>query len=145
MRPLLHTIWFGSFIIWPIIAAFVALKVAERRSVRGGRLVGAARTRLAGAAGIGGPRHGAWSSFKAGSSGNTAFDEWRAAELSRLEGERGQLETKYRDFAEYVDNLRRAKDRETFERFMNAFTAVRHPASGSSPPRAEEDERPTST
>ena len=51
--------------------------------------------------------------------GNTIFDEWRAAELARLEEERRKLEAAERDFADYIANLRRARDREEFERFMN--------------------------
>ena len=51
-------------------------------------------------------------------SGNVAFDEWRAAELVRLDEERRKLDEAQREFAEYVDAIRRAKDREEFERFM---------------------------
>ena len=57
--------------------------------------------------------------FRAGGTGNSAFDNWRAAELARLEGERRKLEDAHREFAEFVENVRRAKDREEFERFMN--------------------------
>ena len=52
--------------------------------------------------------------------GNTAFDDWRAGELSRLEEERRKLEDAEREFAEHIDQLRRARDREEFDRFMNA-------------------------
>ena len=52
------------------------------------------------------------------STGNMAFDEWRAAELARLDEERRKLDDAQREFSEYVDELRRAKDREEFERFM---------------------------
>jgi hypothetical protein len=51
-------------------------------------------------------------------SGNVAFDEWRTAELARLDEERRKLDEAQREFAEYVDAIRRAKDREEFERFM---------------------------
>lgn len=54
------------------------------------------------------------------SSGNVAFDEWRQTELARLEEERQKLLAAEREFGEYMDNLRRAKDREEFDRFMNA-------------------------
>jgi Protein of unknown function (DUF2852) len=57
------------------------------------------------------------SSFYA-ASGNAAFDEWRKAELSRLDEERRKLDEAQREFAEYVDAIRRAKDREEFDRFM---------------------------
>jgi len=63
------------------------------------------------------PRH-----WRAGmrSSGNLAFDDWREAELARLEEERQKLVAAEREFAEFMDNLRRAKDREEFDRFMAA-------------------------
>jgi hypothetical protein len=58
------------------------------------------------------------SRFYASSTGNAAFDEWRTAELVRLDEERRKLDDAQREFAEYVDAIRRAKDREEFERFM---------------------------
>ena len=59
------------------------------------------------------------SHFYAAPTGNAAFDEWGAAEIARLEEERRKLQEAQREFAEYVDEIRRAKDREEFERFMN--------------------------
>lgn len=50
--------------------------------------------------------------------GNVAFDEWREGELARLEEERRKLAEAERDFAEHIDQLRRAKDKEEFESFM---------------------------
>jgi hypothetical protein len=52
-------------------------------------------------------------------SGNFAFDEYREKELKRLDEERRRLEEDRREFEEYVQNLRRARDREEFERFMS--------------------------
>lgn len=46
-----------------------------------------------------------------GSSGNRAFDEYREATLRRLEEEQ-------REFREFLDNLRHAKDRAEFDQFM---------------------------
>ncbi len=63
------------------------------------------------------PAGGAWNMR---SSGNAAFDDWRATELARLEEERRKLEQAEREFTEHIDELRRARDREEFERFMNA-------------------------
>lgn len=51
--------------------------------------------------------------------GNVAFDEWRDAELARLEEERRKLESAQQEFADYMETLRRAKDREEFDRFMS--------------------------
>jgi hypothetical protein len=57
--------------------------------------------------------------FGASPTGNRAFDEWRATELARLEEERKRLAAAEREFADYMENLRHARDREEFERFMN--------------------------
>lgn len=46
-----------------------------------------------------------------GSSGNRAFDEYREATLRRLEEEQ-------REFRDFLDNLRHAKDRAEFDQFM---------------------------
>jgi hypothetical protein len=70
--------------------------------------------------------------FYTPSTGNAAFDEWRTAELARLDEERRKLDEAQREFAEYVDAIRRAKDREEFERFMAERRA--RPAGGGSEP-----------
>lgn len=46
-----------------------------------------------------------------GSSGNSAFDDYRDQTLKRLEEEQ-------RAFAEFVERLRRAKDQQEFDQFM---------------------------
>ena len=56
-----------------------------------------------------GPRAAAWSAGP--SSGNWAFDEYRAETLRRLEEEQ-------RQFTEYLERLRRAKDKAEFDQFM---------------------------
>ncbi len=50
--------------------------------------------------------------------GNVAFDDWRDAELTRLDEERRKLDEMREQFDEYVRELRRAKDQEEFDRFM---------------------------
>lgn len=52
------------------------------------------------------------------SSGNAAFDEYRAEQLRRLEEERKRLDEEIAAFQEYMRNLRMARDREEFDRFM---------------------------
>lgn len=52
------------------------------------------------------------------SSGNAAFDDYRAEQLKRLEEERRRLDEEVNAFHEYMRNLRMAKDREEFDRFM---------------------------
>jgi hypothetical protein len=51
-------------------------------------------------------------------SGNLAFDEYRAEQLRRLEEERRRLDEEVHAFHDYMRNLRMAKDREEFDRFM---------------------------
>ena len=63
-----------------------------------------------------GPR-GASSSYSR--SGNTAFDDYREREMKRLYEERRRLEGERAEFEAYAQNLRRARDKEEFDRFMN--------------------------
>jgi hypothetical protein len=53
-----------------------------------------------------------------GGSGNAAFDEYRRQELDRLEQERRRLDEEAKAFASFVEELKRAKDREEFDAFM---------------------------
>lgn len=64
--------------------------------------------------------------------GNVAFDEWRDAELTRLEEERRKLEEMRAEFDAHMRELRRARDREEFESFMAARNARRNDEGGSS-------------
>jgi hypothetical protein len=57
----------------------------------------------------GGPWNGPWN--YAPSSGNRAFDEYRTETLRRLEDEQ-------REFREFLDRLRVAKDKTEFDAFM---------------------------
>ncbi len=70
---------------------------------------------------------GGW--FSASSSGNSAFDDYRQETLKRLEEEQ-------REFKEFLERLRFAKDRSEFDQFM---AARRQPSSeeGREPPPAE--------
>ncbi len=53
-----------------------------------------------------------------GFSGNAAFDDYRKAELDKLEAQRRKLDEERKAFDEFLSKLRHAKDREDFERFM---------------------------
>jgi hypothetical protein len=53
-----------------------------------------------------------------GGTGNSAFDEYRRRELERLEEERRRLDEEAKAFASFVEELKRAKDREEFDAFM---------------------------
>ncbi len=106
----------GLIVFWPIGLALIGYKLWQARM--GGPDLhtlanqGWAKAREAWTGGASSYR--AW----APSSGNSAFDAWKGAELARLEEERRRLEQAHREFAEFMETVRRAKDREEFERFM---------------------------
>jgi len=52
------------------------------------------------------------------SSGNAAFEQHRRREIERLEAERRRLDEDARAFADFVDELKRAKDQDEFAAFM---------------------------
>jgi Protein of unknown function (DUF2852) len=54
---------------------------------------------------------GGWWGHRSTSSGNWAFDEYRAETLRHLEDEQ-------REFKEFLDRLRHAKDKAEFDQFM---------------------------
>jgi hypothetical protein len=66
------------------------------------------------------PWNGAGGGAKRGfsSTGNFAFEEYRRRELERLEEERRRLDEEAHAFAEFVEELKRAKDRNEFDAFM---------------------------
>ena len=111
----------GFIVFWPIGLAILGYKFWQRRN--GGPDLQTlatnkwqdARTMMSG--------NSSWwacgaSRAYGAPTGNAAFNEWRTAELTRLDEERRKLDDAQREFAEYVDAIRRAKDREEFERFM---------------------------
>ena len=75
---------------------------------------------------------GQWSNLRAGTvragSGNQAFDDYRAETLRRLEEEK-------REFADYLERLRRARDKAEFDGFM--ADRRRHPGTAREPEVAE--------
>jgi hypothetical protein len=116
----------GFAVFWPIGLAIVFWKVWQRKHAYEGDLVSfiqekwlAKRDRYMAhkANWAGASRFSTWGMP---SSGNAAFDEWRATELARLEEERQKLVAAEREFGDFMENLRRAKDREEFDRFMTA-------------------------
>jgi hypothetical protein len=110
----------GFIVFWPIGLAILAFKFWQRKTGYPGDLQTAAQEkwREARSAFHSGPWAGR-AGYGGHSSGNMAFDDWRAAEIARLDEERRKLEEAHREFATFVENIRRAKDREEFERFMN--------------------------
>ncbi|MFN0265338.1 DUF2852 domain-containing protein [Tepidamorphus sp. 3E244] len=51
-------------------------------------------------------------------SGNAAFDEYRRAELAKLEEKRRQLDREGEEFEAFLRELRSARDMEEFDNFM---------------------------
>lgn len=84
------------------------------------------RMQNGGAGGWCGPGRSGWSNNTARSSGNRAFDEYRADTLRRLEEEQ-------REFLDFLDRLRHAKDKAEFDEFM----AERRRRTENSPPQPE--------
>jgi hypothetical protein len=137
----------GFIVFWPVGLTILGLKIWQRRSGHQGALLDFAqeqartkwdqlksegkmwncrnhradRAERAAGFGFGGMK----------STGNTAFDDWRSAELARLEEERRKLEAAEREFSDYIESLRRAKDREEFDRFMGQRKASQSATDGS--------------
>jgi hypothetical protein len=120
----------GFIFFWPIGLAIVLWKIWQRKHDYEGDIVDFGRERFANlcglweSAGAGGGARSAGAGWRGPgfmhSSGNSAFDDWRESELARLEEERRKLAEAQREFAEHIEQLRRAKDREEFESFMRA-------------------------
>ncbi len=118
----------GFMVFWPIGLAVLGFKLWQRATGYAGDLQTAAAGKwqearsAMHAQGFGpgfGHRQRRGNGFYGRDSGNAAFDEWRAQEIARLEEERRRLQAAQREFAEFADTIRKAKDREEFERFMN--------------------------
>ena len=115
----------GFRVFWPIGLAVVGWKFWQKKSGYPGDIISFGREKWGNWANWtrGSDRWGfsvkTASGFGMGSTGNRAFDEWRATELARLEEERQKLVAAEREFAEFMENLRHARDREEFERFMD--------------------------
>lgn len=66
------------------------------------------------------------SKHRRGATGNAAFDEYREAEIRRIEEERARLEQEREEFEDFLRNLHMARDREEFDRFKSEHRAKRH-------------------
>jgi hypothetical protein len=69
-------------------------------------------------------RHGHHFGYQS-QSGNAAFDDYRDEQLKRLDEERRRLDEEVNNFHEYMRNLRMARDREEFDRYMREKNATR--------------------
>ena len=107
---------FAFFWFWPLAAAYIAWKCmgypvpeALREPVE----------RVYGAFGGFTPlRDVRWNAAPFTGTGNRAFDDYRRAEIERLEQERRRLDDEAREFRSFVEELKRAKDREEFDAYM---------------------------
>jgi Protein of unknown function (DUF2852) len=119
----------GFMIFWPFGLAILGYKYWQRKA--GGPdlqtvATGAYQRARSAVNGFQASRQGGrpwtgptWAHGFTTTSGNAAFDAWKSAELARLEEERRRLEDAHREFADWLDNVRKAKDREEFDRFMS--------------------------
>ena len=133
----------GFMWFWPVGLAILGLKMWQRKTGAQGDLASVARTAYArsqdwaqNTARDWNTRGPVWAhnASSAGSgfgftsgmnrTGNSAFDDWRAGELTKLEEERKRLADAEREFADHIDGLRRARDRDEFDRFMAARNGV---------------------
>ena len=120
-----HPIWIVAMILgfifwWPIGLAILAFTIWsrnmgcygsdrwQRKMERMEEKMGRMRERMQGF-GAGGLGAGPWGAPR--SSGNHAFDEYRTETLRRLEEEQ-------REFRDFLDRLRFAKDKSEFDQFM---------------------------
>lgn len=123
-RPLELAAMIAGFAIWwPIGLAVLAAKMWQKREGFAGDLFAFAKDRAMAGMPAGFASRDAWQpkwngGFGMRGTGNAAFDEWRSGELDRLEAERRKLAEAEREFGEHLDRLRKARDREEFDRFM---------------------------
>jgi hypothetical protein len=111
----LATMVLGFMVFWPIGLAVLVYKMWQRKS--GADDLQTVMTAKWNEARAAWSRPSPWS-WSPTATGNAAFDQWKSAELGRLEAERRKLEDAAREFADFLDNVRHAKDREEFDRFM---------------------------
>jgi hypothetical protein len=110
-RPLLIAATITGFIIWwPVGLALLFVSIWNKRV---GRFVFGRDRVGGGACGWGAPWTGRKGDTRMNgtSSGNQAFDEYKAETLRRLEEEQGE-------FAHFLERLRFAKDKAEFDQFM---------------------------
>jgi len=119
-HPLTIGLMVGGFILaWPIGLAVLGYILWGEYMGGSAEKAGRAFSRAKGWAGNCSSRNSGqgWGQ-SGGSSGNAAFDEYRTEQLRRLEEERRRLDEEIHAFHEHMRNLRMARDREEFDRFM---------------------------
>lgn len=129
IRPGFHPMSIGLMVIgfvfaWPLGLAMLAYMLWGDRMQAFGRGLrdGYERSRFSAEMRRGFAGAGTGFGF---TTGNAAFDAYRAAELERLEAERRRLEEERHEFEAYMAHLRRARDQEEFDRFKAERAAAR--------------------
>ncbi|MDB5523513.1 MAG: uncharacterized protein JWM58_1276 [Rhizobium sp.] len=109
----------GFFVFWPLGLAMLAYILFGERLQAFKRHANEKVDGFARSCGGGGSR---WRNNGFGhhrhETGNVAFDDWRKAEIDRIEEERRKLDEMRAEFDGYMRELRRARDQEEFDRFM---------------------------
>jgi len=109
----------GFIFFWPLGLAMLAYMVWGHRVPEIRRHFDGVKQEWARDWGCGpGWSRSGWSGRGFARSGNAAFDDYRERELKRLEEERRRLDEDLRDFEAYMNDLRRARDQEEFDRYM---------------------------
>jgi len=122
----------GFMIFWPLGLAVLAYIVWGEYFGGSADRARGWMNRQAERAGHCGPMHRRNGHFGRSASGNAAFDDYREEQLRRLDEERRRLDEEIKEFHDYMRNLRMARDREEFDRFMRDRTGSRQ-ANGDSP------------
>ena len=118
----------GFVLFWPVGLAILGWKIFQAKTQYAGDFGQFAQEKWGGFESA--AASAAWPAIfggRPGSSGNSAFDDWRKAELERLEEERRKIYEAEKAFYDYQEGLRQAKDREEFERFMASRAASSAP------------------
>jgi hypothetical protein len=110
----------GFILFWPVGLALLAYMIWSKRMFNG-----CSSTRHRRRHGFSSRSHG----FR--SSGNTAFDSYKAETLRRLEEEQ-------RAFEEFLERLREAKDKAEFDQFMDDLARQPRNREGNAPPAPAE-------
>ncbi len=123
----------GFILFWPIGLAILAYLIWSGR-MGSWKSKSAARWRAErGAWSCGGKRRSS-SRQQTSPSGNAAFDEYREETLSRLEDEQ-------KEFFDYLERLRQAKDKSEFDQFMSE-RGMRPEAPDATKPGKDKDSKP---
>ena len=107
----------GFMIFWPLGLAMIAYVIWGDRFMKEGQEL---TTKLRDAGRNVGLNRAGFSAAGFTRTGNVAFDDYREETLRRLEAERRELENQEREFSDFMRELRRARDKEEFDRFMDS-------------------------